>query len=332
MNVRTWWKQGIPWLRLTGLLLLGVLLWRMDVAALARVLQGGDRSLLAMAVVLNLPMVFLKALRWQTLMRKQGVHYSTGKTYLAYFGSMFVGFLTPGRLGEFVKALHVSQDCGVSTAQAFSSVLVDRLFDLYALLLVGGVALLSLTVAGFEGNALVLIAVMLLLTVPLAVFVNDQAFGRVQALGQRIGCLGRRLFAQDSWLLEMRRGVQQLSPLWLAVGVALTAMAYAVFFGQCYLLALALDLRVGFVQLSFAVALGSLVTLLPISVSGLGTREAAIVAYLGTVGVPAEAALGFSLLVFATFYVAGGLMGAIAWWVKPVPLGNKGVFSREKPW
>ena len=62
------------------------------------------------------------------------------------------------------------------------------------------------------------------------------------------------------------------------------------------------------------------VTLLPISISGLGTREAAIVAYLGTIGVPAEAALGFSLLVFVTFYVGGGLMGAAAWWVKPVPL------------
>jgi len=37
-------------------------------------------------------------------------------------------------------------------------------------------------------------------------------------------------------------------------------------------------------------------------------------------GVPAEAALSFSLLVFLTFYVAGGLMGAVAWGVKPVPV------------
>jgi len=59
---------------------------------------------------------------------------------------------------------------------------------------------------------------------------------------------------------------------------------------------------------------------LPISVSGLGTREAAVVAFLGIHGVPAELALGFSLLVFATFYVASGVLGAIAWWLKPMPL------------
>jgi hypothetical protein len=38
------------------------------------------------------------------------------------------------------------------------------------------------------------------------------------------------------------------------------------------------------------------------------------------VGVTAEQALGFSLLVFATFYIGGGLMGAVAWWIKPAPL------------
>jgi uncharacterized membrane protein YbhN (UPF0104 family) len=88
-------------------------------------------------------------------------------------------------------------------------------------------------------------------------------------------------------------------------------------------LALALHLDAGVVPITFAVALGSLITLLPISISGLGTREAAMIAYLATVGIPAEAALSFSLLVFVTFYVAGGLIGAVAWWIKPVPL-NKG--------
>ena len=50
--------------------------------------------------------------------------------------------------------------------------------------------------------------------------------------------------------------------------------------------------------------------------------EAVLIAYLGTLGVPAETALSFSLLVFLTFYVAGGLMGAVAWWVKPVPVDS----------
>ena len=107
---------------------------------------------------------------------------------------------------------------------------------------------------------------------------------------------------------------------WIATAIVLTVLTYAIFFGQCYILALALGLPVGFIQATFAVALGILVELLPISFAGLGTREATIIAYLGTARVPAEAALGFSLLVFMTFYVASGMIGMIAWWLKPVPL------------
>jgi hypothetical protein len=45
-----------------------------------------------------------------------------------------------------------------------------------------------------------------------------------------------------------------------------------------------------------------------------------MITYLGKAGISPELSLGFSLLVFVTFYVAGGLIGAIAWFIKPVPL------------
>ncbi len=38
-----------------------------------------------------------------------------------------------------------------------------------------------------------------------------------------------------------------------------------------------------------------------------------MIAYLGAAGVTSEAALGFSLLVFFTFYLGGGLIGLVAW-------------------
>ena len=308
------------WLRLIGLVLLLLLLWQTDVRQLAVVLTQVALLTLGGAILLNIPQIFLKALRWRLLLSAQRTQYGMWPATLSYFGSIFIGLFTPGRLGEFVKAMHINQDCGVPMGQAFSSVLADRLFDLYALLLVGGVALLSLT-AWRDGNSVFgLVLLVLLLALPVAVFLHEGVFGRIRTLGSHLGRPGRWLFASQSWPLELHNGLRQLSLPWLLAAVGLTVLAYAIFFGQCYLLALALGLKTSFVQVSFAVALGSLVTLLPISISGLGTREAAIVAYLGAVGVPAEMALSFSLLVFVTFYVAGGLMGAVAWWLQPVPL------------
>jgi uncharacterized protein (TIRG00374 family) len=305
--------------RLIGLILFIVLLVRLDIRTLFVSLRNVNAYLLLAAILLNVPMLLIKVVRWLITLIAQGINWSVSDATLAYTASMYLGLVTPARAGELVKALYISQDCNVTIGRALSSVLADRLFDLYALLMVGGIALLSLGVWRDDTSVLGLALLPLLLTLPLVMFLHEGVFDRIQALGPHLGRPGQWLFAPQGWLLELRNGLRQLSLLWLLAAVGLTTLAYVIFFGQCYLLALALGLKISFVQVSFAVALGSLVTLLPISISGLGTREAAIVAYLGTAGVSAEMALGFSLLVFVTFYIAGGLMGAVAWWIKPAP-------------
>lgn len=306
------------WLRFIGILLLIVLLWRLDTRKLISVLKTVDPFLLISAILINLPQISVKAFRWRRLLQSHRISYSLPSALLSYFGSIFIGLLTPGRLGELVKALHVSRDCQVPTARAFSSVLVDRLFDLYALLLFGGAALLSQMHS--TGNILILIESTLILTLPLVVVLHDGTFNRFKAIITRTGKLGQYLFSSKSWLMELRVFLKDLSILSLFEAVLLTLLAYSLFFSQCYLLAMSMRLPLSFLQVAYASALGSLVTLIPISISGLGTREATIVAYLGTLGVKPEAALGYSFLVFITFYISTGLMGAIAWLAKPVRL------------
>jgi hypothetical protein len=266
------------------------------------------------------PLIAIKTVRWQAILRAQGVRFAFGPAFAAYFGSLFIGYLTPGRLGEFVKAAHVSRGDQVSFGRAFSTVLADRLFDLYALLLVGGAAVANMT----TGNLVTAVTgPTVVLTLALVFYLNPTTYGWFRRVAARIGLEAGRQAAVGRWISDTRDGLRQLTPGWLALAVGLTAVAYLLFYGQCDLLALALSLPIDMLRVSMAVALGSLVTLIPISISGLGTREAVIVAYLGTVGVAPEGALGFSFLVFVTFYVAGGLIGAIAWWLHPVPLNFK---------
>ncbi len=306
------------YLRLAGLVLLAVLIARLDLGEIREAMRTADPGLIALAVAGIVPLILIKTVRWQGLLRAQTIQMETWPALLAYFGSLFIGFLTPGRLGEFIKAVYVSRDCNVPLAQALSSVMADRLFDFYALLGVSSAALLTMAINGQE--LIVLAGLVVLMMMPLILFLNGVTFGWMQRIGLRFGAVGRRLFEEGGVLPEMRAGLLQLTLKRVTAAVVLTIIAYGVYFGQCYLLARALDLPVGFWPVTFAVALGSLITLVPVSISGLGTREAAMIAYLDSAGVQAEAALSFSLLVFVTFYVAGGLIGAVAWWIKPAPL------------
>lgn len=317
-------QRGFSWLSLIGPLLLVLLLWGVDFAALAGVVQQADWRWLVLAMLLNLPMVLCKSVRWQVLMQAQQIRYATWPAYLAYFGSIFIGLLTPGRLGEFVKALHVKRDCQVSGGRALSSVLADRLFDLSLLLSVGALGFASASFARI-GGWLALVLLLLALATPLVLLLHQGSYAWLGRLAQRwlptdSPRLGPKLARLGGIVGDMRQGLQGLSWRALLLACGLTLLAYGVFFSQCYLVAQAVGLTLGFVSMSYAVALGSLITLLPISISGIGTRDAAIVAYLGTFGVVPALALAFSLLVFVTFHLGGALLGAGAWLLKPAPL------------
>ena len=304
-------------LQLLGLALLAVLITRLDLPRVLATLRGAALLPILVAIAGLLPLIGLKTARWWLVMRGQGLHMRPGAAYQAYFASLFIGYLTPGRLGEFVKAFYVREESPHSTAHALSSVLADRLFDLYLLLGVGALALLRL-VTGRAALVILLLAVLLI--GPLWVFLADPSFAWLRRQGIRLGRIGVRLFADDGWLVDLRRGLHQIGWHTALIAGLLTLLAYGVFFSQCYLLARSLGLEVSYGAVMFAVALGSLIALVPVSINGLGTRDAAMIAYLRTAGVVPEAALSFSLLFFFTFTIAGGLIGAGAWLLRPVPL------------
>ncbi len=98
-----------------------------------------------------------------------------------------------------------------------------------------------------------------------------------------------------------------------------TFVSYAVFFSQCYILANALGLAIDYVTITLFMAMSNLISFIPVSVSGLGTRDAILIYLFSLVGFEPELAVSYAFLVFVIFFVFGGIFGAIAWWIKPLP-------------
>ena len=79
-----------------------------------------------------------------------------------------------------------------------------------------------------------------------------------------------------------------------------------------WLLALSLDLELSLMAIGWIRAGMMLATLLPVSISGLGVREAASLVLLSYYGIPADAAIAYSLIVFMTSILFIGLLGGLA--------------------
>src|SRR5690606_5634366 len=89
---------------------------------------------LAAAVVLNLLSVFLKVLRWQGLLATRAIAFPLRKAWSAFTAVLYIGLLTPGRIGDVLRVKYLRSATGASYADGLASIAVDRICDIYVLL------------------------------------------------------------------------------------------------------------------------------------------------------------------------------------------------------
>ncbi len=61
--------------RVIGLIILGILLWMLDRREMVTVVKRADITLVLVALLLHVPHISLKALRWRCLLKSQGIEY-----------------------------------------------------------------------------------------------------------------------------------------------------------------------------------------------------------------------------------------------------------------
>lgn len=90
---------------------------------------------------------FLRLERWRIMLKTIGSRATRAELAAPFLGSFALNNVLPLRLGDVARAAAFQQRIGVTLSGGTASLLVERVLDLYALLLVGTVALLSLNAA-----------------------------------------------------------------------------------------------------------------------------------------------------------------------------------------
>ncbi|UCG03433.1 MAG: flippase-like domain-containing protein, partial [Candidatus Heimdallarchaeota archaeon] len=95
------------------------------------------------------------------------------------------------------------------------------------------------------------------------------------------------------------------------IGFTLTIAVWIITFLGVYFLALSLHISVSLIFIISMAPIASFLSVLPISVGGLGTREAVYVFFLSSLSIESEYAVALSLMVFIflnLFYVPIGIV------------------------
>lgn len=231
----------------------------------------------------------------------------------ALFYSLFIpgGTVTAGA----VRVLRLGE-LGVPTADAAAAVFRDRL-DATVFLILTGLAFLALSsegAAGIPTASLVILACIVLGS--LALFVEsplarslDDWIDQVQ-----LRFVGHRV--RRAWEALRRTGTLAVRR---HLGLALSSVFIHVAGTTAYyFLSRGMGLELSFLQIGWIRTVVILLTMIPVSLGGIGVREAAFVTILGTLGIDSESSLVLSLLVFTTTILVFGLLGGALEGVAPV--------------
>lgn len=112
-----------------------ILLFReIDFRQLAIALKTIDSRYLLPALIFTFLSYFLRAVRWKYLLQPEK-NISLSSLYPATIIGYMANNLLPARLGEFVRAYTLAEKEGLDTSAVFASLVIDRLFDGFTVIL-----------------------------------------------------------------------------------------------------------------------------------------------------------------------------------------------------
>jgi uncharacterized protein (TIRG00374 family) len=280
------------------------------------IMKGADWKLCFLSLVALIFMIYLKAIRWSYLLKMQGFHYSVWNCFLVYMTSMYWGNITPGRAGDFIKVLYLKEDLKLSMGTGITSVLVDRVFDLYILLILGCLGILKFPMPA-DPRLIQLVWVFFAFLVLASILAFNRKIGEVliKSIFQKV--LGSRLKEKANQAFEdFHRGMEAFYSPALAFPTLLSVVSYVIAFWACSLLAQSIGLQISIFYMAFSISVVNIVSLL--TFLGMGTREGALIILFGLISLTQEQALAFSLLLFLIGTVFFTLLCLLCFLLKPI--------------
>ncbi|MBW3015168.1 flippase-like domain-containing protein [Candidatus Woesearchaeota archaeon] len=314
-------------LRIVGIVIFILILRSVDLSKTFGLFFEGNWVVILLSLLLIFPNIGFKVLRWKAYMKEQGIKYGFVEAFLAYFSGFFVGSVTPGRVGDLVKVLYL-RDEGYPTGKGLVSVLLDRFLDMVFLVGAAYIFMYSFFDLLFNIILWLTVAIVIGLIVLLFFIYKEKSMLNILRVGYR-WLIPKKYKAKAKYTFkEFYYGVKSVRLRVHFTGLFYTFLAWLMYWIQIFVISKALGMDIEFFYLVITITLSSFVSLLPVTVSGVGTRDLVFIYLFGLVGVGKEAAIALSFGVLLTF-VFNAIVGWIAWMIKPISFKEVKAYAKR---
>jgi uncharacterized protein (TIRG00374 family) len=306
-----------------GVLLLVLALKGVDPRGLAAALMDTDPLLLLLGLVTVAATIVAKSLRWRLLFYPRHREQSWRDLVFALLIGQTMNFLLPARVGELARAYVVGEAGGQHKLLALGTIVVEKLLDGLALLLLLAVLFVVVPVPDwlrFSGAASALALVIVLLAVLLLTGQRDRLLSAMDRAGQivppleRLGLRQRTATLADGLRSLKSRQVNLRLLLWTAAIWLLAGLTN-------YLILLALSIEVPLLLASLVVlVVVHLGMVVPSSPARIGVFHYLCLLALSLLGVEQSAALAYGFVLHGIVVLPVICAGLLCLWKENLSL------------
>jgi len=289
--------------------LLFVLFKQIDAKSVLSIIKHTNKPLLLLAFVLSSSVYILCFFRWKMLLAVSGIKPAISRLISPFAGGVFFNLFLPTTIGgDLVR----SADLAIHTKKAnevVATVILDRLSGYIGMVFVALIALLfggkliedRIVFVSIAGLTLFLILIMM-------VFFNKAVYSVFRKLFYSPDAGKIRAAIEDIHQeIYNLRDHKKTALKNLALSVLVQAIAPV----TSYIIALSLGIDLNIAYFFIILPIISAISMLPVSLGGLGIRDAATIFFFAKVGVGKDLAFAMSLIGFLFIVIYAGIGGFI---------------------
>lgn len=296
-------------LPLIGIIVLLILLRKADIPRVGSNLALADCRYLPLLIFFVPAAFLLNAFKWRLLLEKQKIKVPFFQLLKFNLIGNFYGIVTPGHLGNLIRIDYLKKYTGKSYSQCSASVFLDKIIDLIGILTLAFLGIL-IFMRFLPKRLFFLGAVVLFLLLLMVIFIIEKRLNKkwLKIVYYRLIPSKRRESLKTVYQIFYRDFPGYSDILWL---ILFSLLFWLILMTGSYLIFIALGIKINWFYAIMTLAIAVMVSLLPISFSGWGTREAALFVLFAPFGISIEQILSFSILNFFLISFLPGLIGAI---------------------
>jgi len=242
-------------------------------------LQNSIPEYLVVGILICLCAWWLRGWRYHAILKNLGYKVSVAASTACIFISQTVNLIVPARLGDFVRVLILKHEYNVSYSEGVSSLVVERVFDIFTVALLGAVALYFVV----NVPAWFYTVIVLPLVAGVIFFLFLLFMGKFSSKNRYIS-----IFL--TMLHEIKRASLSLKAVVLLGGSSIVIWLLDIF--VCVTVVMMFQQQIPFAVIVLAIVIGNLVKAIPLTPGGVGTYEISLAITFGLAGVdPAVATL-----------------------------------------